>query len=642
MQLPFVSHFYVQDSWAGAEVCPAKQRSRFPRIAAITLVGFLFWQAAIISVSAQQRRMVIDGSIRAEGIANPTTTKIRILHQDGSIARTVMLYDPRNLKFGVRLSSQDEFFENEKILFRIVTSPQDSFLARFVTPPLMFRGTNIPNAAPTTSVLLFRNSLPTVYRWLPDTAINENQQLRYRFVAIDRDADTVRFDFRNAPVGAKIEPITGMFSWRPAYDQSGKYRVTFLISDGYEIDSSRRAFVTVRNVNRAPRFVREPMDTMIREADTLRTSVLAVDPDGDTLSYRPMIVPKGMEIDSTSGAIVWIPSYEQAGKHSLRLFVSDAQTLDTSRMARITVLNVNRPPVFIAALHDTVIREDENFSYSYVASDPDGDSVWYSLKTGPPGLTVSTTGFLTWKPMFSQSGSYTCTVSAHDQDTVTNIVTRIRVMNLDRPPSPNLLHRPLDRDTVRLALYKPVLFSWSQSFDPDSDDTIRYKVHFWGPQLDTIVGGQTDTILFINIKPHLLPMSTYRWTVLANDGYISVPAADTFSFRTSAGITGSTELLSQIPKTFYLEQSLPDPFNPMTTIRYALPERSYVKLAIYNMLGESLLVLVSGDKDAGVYDVTFDASEFTSGAYMFRLDAHPLSGIQFKDFVNTKKMFIVR
>jgi hypothetical protein len=80
----------------------------------------------------------------------------------------------------------------------------------------------------------------------------------------------------------------------------------------------------------------------------------------------------------------------------------------------------------------------------------------------------------------------------------------------------------------------------------------------------------------------------------------------------------------------------------MITIRYALPERSYVKLAIYTVLGEPLLILVSGDKDAGIYDVTFDATEFTSGAYMFRLDAHPLAGNQFKDFVNTKKMFIVR
>jgi len=255
---------------------------------------------------------------------------------------------------------------------------------------------------------------------------------------------------------------------------------------------------------------------------------------------------------------------------------------------------------------------------------------------------MSRSGLLAWRPSFTQAGSYTFTVSAHDQDTAGDFEGRLRVLNTNRPPLPNFLRTPADRDTIRLALAKPVLFNWSRSFDPDSDDTIRYRVHLWGPQLDTVIGGHTDTVLSINIKPHLLPLSKYWWDVIADDGYVSTRSADAYSFQTSAGIVGSVELLSQIPKSYYLEQSLPDPFNPMISIRYALPERSYVKLTIYTMLGEPLLVLVSGDKDAGVYDVTFDATEFTSGAYMFRLDAHPLAGNQFKDFVNTKKMFIVR
>jgi hypothetical protein len=296
----------------------------------------------------------------------------------------------------------------------------------------------------------------------------------------------------------------------------------------------------------------------------------------------------------------------------------------------------------VSILRDTVVNENDSLSFSFRAIDPDGDSVWYSLKKGPLGMAMTPSGILAWRPSFTQAGSYTFLVSAHDQDTANDFEGRLRVLNANRPPIANYLHAPSDRDTIRLALAKPVLFSWSRSIDPDSDDTIRYRVHLWGPQLDTIVGGNADTVLSINIKPHLLPLSKYWWNVIADDGYASVPSAEVYSFKTSAGIVGSMELLSQVPKTYYLEQSLPDPFNPMITIRYALPERSYVKLAIYTMLGEPFLVLVSGDKDAGVYDVTFDATEFTSGAYMFRLDAHPLAGNQFKDFVNTKKMFIVR
>jgi hypothetical protein len=252
------------------------------------------------------------------------------------------------------------------------------------------------------------------------------------------------------------------------------------------------------------------------------------------------------------------------------------------------------------------------------------------------------TGLLQWRPSFTQAGECEVEVTAHAQELSVDFETKVHVLNNDRPPGPVILHRPLENDTVRLVLITPIRFAWSRSVDPDSDDSIRYTLHIWGPRLDTMMHSQTDTTLFANIKAYLQPRSGYRWSVAAHDGVMSVASTDTFSFRTSEGILGSAELISAIPKNYYLEQSLPDPFNPMTSIRYALPERSYVKLTIFNMLGESFLVLVSGEKDAGIYDVTFDASDFTSGAYMFRLDAHPLAGNQSKDFVNTKKMFIVR
>jgi hypothetical protein len=252
MQLHLLRILFSPIKWAGEVVCPRKGQGPFLRNTAIAAVVLLAGEGFIQTLDAQQTRMVIDGSIRTEGKPLPASAKIRILHHDGTVARTVGLYDPRGYKFGIRLSAQDAFVENEKILFRVVTSPQDSFLARFVGPPLEFKGTDIPSAVQTAYVLLFRNSLPTIYRSLPDTTVNEGQQIRYRTVAIDRDADTVNFSLRNAPPGATIDRITGMFYWKPTYDQSGKYTVTFLISDGYDTDSSHTASIVVRNINRVP------------------------------------------------------------------------------------------------------------------------------------------------------------------------------------------------------------------------------------------------------------------------------------------------------------------------------------------------------------------------------------------------------
>jgi glucose/arabinose dehydrogenase len=74
-----------------------------------------------------------------------------------------------------------------------------------------------------------------------------------------------------------------------------------------------------------------------------------------------------------------------------------------------------------------------------------------------------------------------------------------------------------------------------------------------------------------------------------------------------------------IPVSFSLEQNFPNPFNPVTTIKYSLDRRSYITLKIFDQLGREMHVLVSGEKDAGSYEVNWDASNYPSGVYFYRL-----------------------
>ena len=74
-----------------------------------------------------------------------------------------------------------------------------------------------------------------------------------------------------------------------------------------------------------------------------------------------------------------------------------------------------------------------------------------------------------------------------------------------------------------------------------------------------------------------------------------------------------------IPNDFLLEQNYPNPFNPSTNIKFALPSGSNVKLNIYNTLGEEVAELVNGYLDAGTYTYRFDASDMTSGVYIYTL-----------------------
>ncbi len=73
--------------------------------------------------------------------------------------------------------------------------------------------------------------------------------------------------------------------------------------------------------------------------------------------------------------------------------------------------------------------------------------------------------------------------------------------------------------------------------------------------------------------------------------------------------------------SYALGQNYPNPFNPSTVISYSVPEAGMVKLAVFNTLGEEIATLVNGQKDAGNYEVTFDAKQLPSGAYFYRLEA---------------------
>lgn len=88
------------------------------------------------------------------------------------------------------------------------------------------------------------------------------------------------------------------------------------------------------------------------------------------------------------------------------------------------------------------------------------------------------------------------------------------------------------------------------------------------------------------------------------------------------------------PGKFTLGQNFPNPFNPITTIRYSLPTTSNVRLTIYNMLGQVMSKLVNEQQSAGWKEVQWDATGVASGLFFYKLQAG--------NFVEVKKMLVVR
>ncbi|MDH3251489.1 MAG: T9SS type A sorting domain-containing protein [Ignavibacteria bacterium] len=106
-------------------------------------------------------------------------------------------------------------------------------------------------------------------------------------------------------------------------------------------------------------------------------------------------------------------------------------------------------------------------------------------------------------------------------------------------------------------------------------------------------------------------------------------------------VTGVDEKLPQAPVAFALEQNYPNPFNPTTNIGFRLPagqagiaDFGLVRLAVYDLLGREVAVLVNEKKAPGTYTVQFDGSGLTSGVYFYRLQAG--------GFVQTRKLLLLR
>lgn len=128
----------------------------------------------------------------------------------------------------------------------------------------------------------------------------------------------------------------------------------------------------------------------------------------------------------------------------------------------------------------------------------------------------------------------------------------------------------------------------------------------------------------IRVGEHTLTATPFT----ADSGLGEAGESLTISFtieRGSPGVASSeSDLTDQVQQSFQISAGLvgnyPNPFNPSTTIRYHLAEPSYVRLIVYNLLGQEIAILAAGRHQAGSHQVQFDAEGLPTGMYMYRLE----------------------
>jgi hypothetical protein len=164
---------------------------------------------------------------------------------------------------------------------------------------------------------------------------------------------------------------------------------------------------------------------------------------------------------------------------------------------------------------------------------------------------------------------------------------------------------------------------------------ISYLVSFPPlPPIPVTILERPDTVWVTSGKwmaKDVAPSSRVDLTTFGIPVRFTIPGSMTELTNPSLGIVNYS---NEVPAGYRLEQNYPNPFNPSTIISCSIPEKSFVKLKVFNIAGEEISTLVNEELPAGKYDVKFTASKLTSGVYFYTLEAGK--------FKETKRMLLVK
>ena len=294
-----------------------------------------------------------------------------------------------------------------------------------------------------------------------------------------------------------------------------------------------------------------------------------------------------------------------------------------------------------------------------------------SLSAPANGATCfSTTGTLDWSDVFPPVCNYRLQI-ASDQN-FTNIIYNVAGINTSQYVMPPgiLSHNTLYYWRVKATNFVGESASWSsvrnfrtavpEVYAPNLQLPANNSTVIITPllQWDTIAlassyrvriatdTGFTNLVLdsnnIVNRRltvpaGRLNPNVRYYWKVLSSNVCMSSPYSVRWSFTTA--LTGLTQNETELPEKFSLYSNYPNPFNPVTTIAFDIPKGSIVKLSIYNMLGEEVTSAVNQKLTAGRYNYSWNALNFSSGLYIYRIEARADDG---ESFTKTLKMVLVK
>ncbi|MBW6458210.1 MAG: M6 family metalloprotease domain-containing protein, partial [FCB group bacterium] len=166
-------------------------------------------------------------------------------------------------------------------------------------------------------------------------------------------------------------------------------------------------------------------------------------------------------------------------------------------------------------------------------------------------------------------------------------------------------------DTLDVRLNHSSSYNLKTLFMDPNRDPLSFS--WTGNSSNLLIESENDSVVRITPGSDYLGIETVRFTAEDNEGASVYRDLDIW--------VSETALSDMLPSEFRLEQNFPNPFNPVTSIRYQLPEARFVVLDVFNMAGKKVSELVHTHQEAGYHTLKFNASELPGGIYFYRLRA---------------------
>ena len=327
---------------------------------------------------------------------------------------------------------------------------------------------------------------------------------------------------------------------------------------------------------------------------------------------------------------------------NLVAFVQHKTTLEVVQVEMISRRNyvASLPPV-LSAISDVTIGEDSTTMVFASASDPDGDLLTYSATADTSAIAFEVSNdTVTVKPLKDWNGSSVVTVAVTDSYTSAEQSFTLTVTAAPDPPGPFAWTAPTsENDSIEVTNSNgsdSFSIGWSSSVDPDGD-AVTYKLAISHPphNVPTVMtesfSGTSRSFSFaefIGLWPNSLQMINrlnYKFDVYAYSGNDSTAITGTRQLFVERSGDLNTESIG-IPKSFVLHPNYPNPFNPVTQIRFEMPYAGNVDLSIYNLLGMKVKTLYTGQKSAGDFSFKWNGKNdnnqsVSGGVYIYKLQS---------------------